>query len=146
MAYTLQAIVARSGTLPEPLLDQLKLVHLLGGVDLIPLGPVALKAYALPFLPLTDEGQQGLPGNLAELCEKLSIQGQVAYVEAEYFGGTGTQAHALYSRGKAVGAVVVSDSAINEALCHIGVEKGGAADEFDAVGLGRYRNTDGWLT
>lgn len=57
MAYTLQAIVARSGTLPEPLLDQLKLVHLFGGVDLIPLGPVALKAYALPFLPLTDEGQ-----------------------------------------------------------------------------------------
>jgi hypothetical protein len=146
MAYTLQAILARSGTLSEPLLDQLKLVRLLGGVDLIPLGRDALKAYALPFLPLTDEGHQDLPSTLAKLCERLSVQGQVAYVEAEVFGGAGTQAHALYSAGKAVGPVVVSDSAINEALRHIGVVKRGATDEFDAIGLGQHRDTDGWLT
>lgn len=146
MAYTLQAILARSGTLSEPLLGQLKLVHLLGGVDLIPLGRDALKTYALSFLPLTDEGQSDLPRTLAELCERLSVQGQVAYVEAEIFGGAGTQAHALYSAGKAVGPVVVSGAAINEALRHIGVDKGGAADGFDAIGLGQHRNTDGWLT
>lgn len=146
MAYTLQAILARSGTLSEPLPDQLKLVRLIGGVDLIPLGRDALKAYALPFLPLTDEGQQGLPSALAELCERLSVQGRVAYVEAVSFGGAGAQAHALYSAGRAAGPVVVSGSAINEALRHIGVDNSGAADEFDAIGLGQHRNTDGWLT
>ena len=146
MAYSLQAVVAKAGTLSEPLPEPLKLVRLPGGVDLIPLGLDALKAYALPVLPLTNEGLDGLPSMLAELCEKLSTQGHLAYVEAEFFGGAGTQAHALYSAGKAAGQVVVSDSAINEALRLLGVDKGGAADEFDSIGLGQHRNTDDWLT
>lgn len=146
MAYTLQAIVAGSGTLSGSLPGQLRLVRLSGGVDLIPLGRDALKAYALPFLPLTDEGQQGLPSMLVELCARLSTQGHVAYVEAEFFGGAGRQAHALFSAGKAAGQVVVSATAINEALRHLGVDKGQAADEFDAIGLGQHRNTDSWLT
>ncbi|WP_052263007.1 hypothetical protein [Chromobacterium violaceum] len=145
MAYALQAIIARSGTISEPLLEQLKIVHLSGGVDLIPIGQDAIKAHALPFLPLTDEGREGLPRKLAEFCERLSAQGLLAYVEAEFFGGTGTQAYALFSAGNRIGHVVVSDSAINEALRHLGIGKGEAFDEFNAVGLGRYQSTDDWL-
>ena len=145
MAYTLQAFVTRSGTFPAPLPGHLKIVRLSSGCEMIPLGLSACKAFALPFLPLTDGGQQSLPSQLAELCEKLSVQGRLAYVEAEFFGGAGTQAHVLYSMGKVVGPNVVSDSAINQALRYIGVQKGCCADEFDAIGLGRYRDTDAWL-
>lgn len=146
MAYTLQAIITTAGALPAPLPDSLRLVPLLGGVDMVPIGKAALKAHALPFLPLTDEGNQGLPVVIVELCERLSTGGSLAYVEAEFFGGIGAQAHALFASGKQVGPVVVSDDAINEALRHVGVQKGEAADEFDAIGLGQRRNTDDWLT
>ncbi|QIY81268.1 hypothetical protein [Chromobacterium violaceum] len=145
MAYTLQAIITRSGTLSEPLPSPLKLVHLSRGIDLIPIGRDAIKAHALPFQPLTDEGQKGLPRELTELCKRLSAQGLLAYVEAEFFGGAGTQAYALFSSGNGIGHVVVSDSAINEALRHLGVSKGETFDEFVAVGLEQYRNTDDWL-
>ncbi|PTT90684.1 hypothetical protein DBR42_05330 [Pelomonas sp. HMWF004] len=145
MAYTLQAIITRAGALSEPLPYCLRRVALPGGVDMIPIGKAALKAHAFPFLPLTDEGNEGLPSVIANLCERLSTECLLAYVEAEFFGGVGVQAHALFSAGKIFGPVVVSGVAINDALRHLGVQKGEATDEFDVVGLGQRRNTDDWL-
>lgn len=145
MAFTLQAIVAKTGALPPELPNGLRSAPLAAGVDLIPLGKDALKANGFPFLPLTDEGQQGLPASLAKLCEQLSAACSLAYIEAEYFGGVGTQAQALFSAGNSVGAVVISGTAINDALRYLGVDRGEAADEFEAAGLGLHRDTDGWL-
>ncbi|MEO6854902.1 MAG: hypothetical protein ABI410_02195 [Rhodoferax sp.] len=144
MAYTLQAIVAKSGAVSE-LPEKLELIGIGGGMDLIPLGAEALKAHNLPFCPLTDEGQECLPLALSDLCERLSARCALAYIEVEIFGGAGTQAHALFSDGKAVGPVVVSDSAVNQALRSLGVHKGASVDEFEAVGLGLQRDTDDWL-
>ena len=144
MAYTLQAIITTAGAV-DGLPASLKAVALPGGVYMIPMGTAALQAHSLPFLPLTDEGNKELPLGIAKLCEGLSAECDLAYVEAEFFGGTGAQAHALFSGGKMVGPVVVSDAAINAALRHLGVQKAEAPDEFDAVGLGRHRNADDWL-
>ena len=144
MAYTLQAIITKSDALPT-LPNKLQLVNLRGGMDLLPLGTEALKAHSLSFCPLTDEGQENLPPGMVKLCEELSAQCSLAYVEVELFGGAGTQAHAIFSAGKQVGPVVVSDSAVNQALRYLGFGKGEAFDEFEAVGLGKCRSTDDWL-
>lgn len=146
MAYTLQALVMKSGSLRAPLPGALKVVPLSAGADLIPIDASALKALGLPFLPLTDEGSAGLPIGISKLCEKLSAHGSLAYIEAEFFGGSGTQAHAIYSAGKSVGAPVVSESSINDALRYLGINKGDSLDEFEAVGLGQHRNTESWLS
>jgi hypothetical protein len=47
--------------------------------------------------------------------------------------------------GQAIFPAVVSDTAVNEALQHIGVQEGQAADKLVAAGLGLHRNTDDWL-
>jgi hypothetical protein len=146
MAYTLQALVMKSGSLCAPLPGALKVVPLSAGVDLIPFNATALKALGLPFLPLTDEGGARLPIAISKLCEKLSAHSSLAYIEAEFFGGSGTQAHAIYSAGKSIGEPVVSESSINDALRYLGISKGDSLDEFEAVGLARHRNTESWLS
>lgn len=113
---------------------------------MVPLSTEILKLYGISFCPFTDEGKEKTPPQLLKLCEGLSKHGLVAYIEAEFFGGAGAQAHALFLEGKAIGQVVVAEHAINEALRSLGVEKGVARDEFEAVGLGRHRDTDQWLT
>jgi hypothetical protein len=145
MAYTLQAVIARSGAFSGPLPQRLKIIRLIGGMDMIPLSTEALKVHDIPFCPLTDDGEKELPPQLLKLCEQLSKQCTLAYVEAEFFGGTGAQAHALFSEGEAIGQAVVSESAINDALRYLGVAKGEAHDEFEAVGLGQHRDTDEWV-
>jgi hypothetical protein len=77
-------------------------------------------------------------------CE-LSRNGLVAYLEAEFFGGTGTQAHVLFRDGHMLGIPVIAKDAINRALKAFNVPVGASHDEFAAVGLGRCRDTEDWL-
>ena len=146
MAYTLQAVIAKSGSFSGPLPQKLQVVGLRGGIDMLPLTTEALKIHSISFCPLVDEGSEEVPPQLLKLCEGLSNKCTLAYIEAEFFGGAGAQAHALFSKGKAIGQAVVSESAINEVLSYLGVTRGEAHDEFEAVGLGQHRDTDGWLT
>ncbi|MBV8659935.1 MAG: hypothetical protein JO142_19115 [Burkholderiales bacterium] len=78
MTYTLQAIIAKTDALPGALPDKLKPVPLRGGMSLIPIGTDALKTYGFAFCPLTDDGQEGLPQEISELCRQLSIDCQPA--------------------------------------------------------------------
>lgn len=66
----------------------------------------------------------------------------IAYVEAEHFGGIGTQAHALISGSDADARVIVSEDAINDGLGWLHVQACGDKDGFDTIGLGRHRETD----
>jgi hypothetical protein len=145
MAFTLQAVIAKSGSFPDPLPQKLQVVGLRCGIDMLPLTTEALMFYGIPFCPLVDEGKAEVPPKLLKLCEALSNKCTLAYIEAEFFGGAGAQARALFSEGKAIGQAVVSESAINDALRYLGVTKGEAHDEFDRVGLGQHRDTDRWL-
>lgn len=94
------------------------------------------------------------PAELQRALASSSRRGPVAYVEAEYFGGTGTQSAQVWDGGTVVlGPLVLADdespptagSPISRALRRLGVAQGNHHDEFDAVGLGRYRTTDDWL-
>jgi hypothetical protein len=97
------------------------------------------------LLPFTDEGETTTPSPLAKLCEVLSQNRTIAYIEAEIFGGSGMQASFIFSNGVQVGQPIVADDAINQALRSLGVSKGNSIDEFEAVGLGLHRDTDQWL-
>ena len=81
-----------------------------------------------------------------------SQHGPVAWVETDYFGGNGSQSAAAWVGGEAVVGPSKSgaetgppDGAINLALRCIGVTCGEGGDEFDAIGLGWYRDNEEWM-
>src|SRR3954462_15373419 len=99
MGYTLQALVGRSSGLRATCGD-LPVLALAQDVLMIPLTTaVRLACGEIPFLPLTDEGSDTIPQPLKDLCGRLSADGRLAYVEAEFFGGDGTQAMFLAEHG-----------------------------------------------
>jgi hypothetical protein len=145
MSYSIQAFVALQGTFNADSFNGLAVIRLDNGVEIIPIGSATRKLYGIPFLPLTDEGSDELPMAVLGLYSTLGSQRPVAYVEAEFFGGSGAQAHALISQSGACLGVNVSNDAINYALAWLGVQPRDGKDRFDTVGLGQHRETDDWL-
>jgi hypothetical protein len=146
MTYTLQAIVGTRAVLGSRHEDGLDYIELNGGLVMVPLISELRDSHGIPDLPLTDEADEAVvPGPLEAVCRKLSQHGLVAYLEAEFWGGQGMQAHALFRAGVALGLPVVAEDAINQALRQFGVQPGPHHDEFEAVGLGRHRDTDDWV-
>jgi hypothetical protein len=100
-----------------------------------------------------------LSAGVEALARRTSLAGGIAYLEADIFGGTGTQAMVLWRGGEVcLGPVTTEFTAtvpdpssshqwpFNQALRELGVDRGDAFDEFDALGLGRRRHTEDWLT
>lgn len=122
-------------------------------------GWVAELAQGLGFLPLTPEladelgyGPRAyeelwrLNDRAARLGARMSRGGAVAYVETDYFGGTGEQAAIVWRDGKVwSGPEKARIGPVSDALRRLGVEKGDAHDEFDAAGLARHRHNDDWV-
>ena len=61
-----------------------------------------------------------------------------ALINTNYFGGVGNQFAGTFERGKEVLPIV--EGGINQALRNIGVRARSGMDEFDTIGLGRYRS------
>ena len=155
MGYTLEAVIGGAGVLHAAVRRQPAAV-------VVPLG------HDLALVPMTDElfdavtdGTSDrfaefwkLPGGFDRELASWSSAGPVGYVEAEFFGGVGSQCAALWVAGELVlGPLFVGEgqpdapegSPISRLLAHLGVERDGHRDEFEAVGLGRHRATAGWL-
>ncbi|MEV7551527.1 hypothetical protein AB0N89_18040 [Amycolatopsis sp. NPDC089917] len=154
MGFNLQAVVATQVVLSE-LADTADEAHI------VPLGHLSL-------LPMTDElfdavteadaprlsGFWKMPGGFDRRLADCSTSGPVAYLEAEYFGGVGMQNAQVWDGGQVVlGPLHLEEnqptppggSPISQALRFLGVDKGDHHDEFDAIGLGRHRDTGDWL-
>jgi hypothetical protein len=126
-------------------------------------------AQGFGLVPITDEafdrvgGGEGEDGEvlgepfwflsraIEAICVQASAKGALAYLEAELFGGAGMQAAVVWSGGRVDLDPVATDEsgrlaegAFNVTLRHLGVTRGAAIDEFSALGLGRYRETDDW--
>lgn len=145
MSYSLQAIVGASDMMEICRSDGLACVALTDRLAMVPLNLALRERFDIPALPLTDEDEKpALPESLAALCSKLSKDRTVAYLEAQFFGGAGLQAHILFREGAMIGKPVVAVDAINQALRQFGVHAGPDVDEFDVVGLGRHRHTHRW--
>ena len=91
------------------------------------------------------------------LARKVSRAGPIAYLEADMFGGTGSQAAVAWRDGEVWLEPVATEFgwpppdpaanwqwAFNLALRELGVDRGEGLDEFDAVSLGRHRHTEDW--
>jgi len=94
------------------------------------------------------------PAGFGRALAACSAGGPVTYVEADYFGGSGTQSAQVWDGGQVVlgplhlatrKPIPAEGSPISRALRRLGVVKGEHFDEFDAAGLGRHRETGGWL-
>ena len=126
--------------------------------------PAPLEANGLGFLPLRqdEKNPDGLlgPGNddpeetvsLIYLTDKLrtrlaewSETKPILYIETHYAAGPGVQGAALYQSGKcAFERCSASVGPISEALRKLGVHRENHFDEYDAAGLGQFRNNDDW--
>lgn len=138
--YCLQAVVVTESARAE-------LLASVEGARLVPLG------YHLSLMPLPETLPEA--GEFRIALAACSEHGAVAYVEAEYFGGVGTQSAQVWDRGETVlgplhlaedEPALAAGSPISQALRRLGVAKGDHFDEFDAVGLGRHRHTGDWLS
>ena len=145
MSYTIQAIIARNDIKQEVEEIQLPFVDMPFSMILIPLPFEYVSENEIPFLPLTDEGSSSIGEKLANICLSLSNNSKIAYIEAEFFGGEGTQACSLYENGIEVDNPIISSKAINYALQWLGVKSDRDRDEFDLFGLGAHRNTEDWI-
>jgi len=149
MAYTLEALVGRNEFNQEILLrfPSGKLVSLHGDVWLIPLTGNLIselsKVTEVGEVQLLPELQSASAGAIL-LTQRLSQNGKVAYLEAEFFGGVGGQASAGWQNGELIFQPRQAVNAINQALQWLGVLRDQEHDEFDMIGLGRHRNTEAW--
>jgi hypothetical protein len=141
MAFTLQALIGDIADVMSIAPDGVPVVALPQSKALLPLIERMREERAIPFLPLTDEGVGEVPKAIEELAARAK---KVAYVEAEFFGGDGTQAAAIWEEGRLVFGPIVADDAINQGLRQLGIAKQGAFDEFAALNLGRHRDTEDW--
>ena len=112
---------------------------------MIPITSALRAAAGIPFLPLTEGGEKTMPHSLIARCKKIALPGEVLYLEAEYFGGVGTQAYAVINGGELVAGPIVGADAINSALAFFGVNVSEDQDRFGVVGLDKYRDTDPWV-
>jgi hypothetical protein len=82
-----------------------------------------------------------------KLLSSLSKGTAFAYVETRYFGGTGGQGSALFQDGRLSAPPAYQPThateltwPINAALSKLGVQRDGAYDEFEAIGLNLHRS------
>ena len=150
MGHTVQAFIAKA----EVLRDAARGVE---AAHVIPVGQgFALLLNTDEFYDEVGKGVGGveslyqefyrLSSRLAGLGAECSTRGPVAYIETEYWAGEGEQAALLWERGEIVyGPVKAALGPINDVLRRMGVERGDHHDEFDAVGLGLYRDNEDWI-
>jgi hypothetical protein len=156
VSYVLQCVIAPARALvPCQAFVNAVIADLGRGLSLVPMTP-----------GLFDEVRGGdngdpqfasaqlFPPRFEAVLADWSLIEPVAYVEAEYFGGVGSQFAAVWRRGALVlGPLVLAEdeprpaagmSPISQALRQLGVSAGGHYDEFDAIGLGRHRDLEDW--
>ena len=158
MGYVLAAFIASEAVLRQEMsaLEHSYVASLPQGLGLVPVTDQFFDEVSLDDPERTDDTYPQftyLSSNLEKLALRISVLSPVAYVEADYFGGVGGQLSIVWQDSKVVlkpveerniDRVLISQGAINAALRILGVEHGSYHDEFDALRLGRHRDTDDW--
>lgn len=100
-----------------------------------------------------------LSSSVEELLKSKSHNSKVAYIETEYFGGTGVQSSILFEdqkikigplrtetiwdeRSNSYQQIPEGKGAINQILEQLGVSTLNKNDEFDSLGLGNFRSNE----
>jgi hypothetical protein len=77
-----------------------------------------------------------------------SLLGSIAYVEADYSGGTGAQSAIMLNKEHVILDIRAENSeygAINHVFKEFGVTRKPGLDEWDTAGMVRHRHTEDWL-
>lgn len=149
MGHCLQAIVAELKVADSicARFPELARVESSVGFSIIPIDSHFIDSVSQPGPPpVSDEEFMLLTGGFCEFLKQLSQLGSIAYIETEYFGGTGGQGAAVYDQGAEVKAPKWSAAGeINTALALVGVPKSWFIDRFATIGLRAYRSNDDLL-
>lgn len=84
----------------------------------------------------------GWDGAVSRFLREGSRLSPLGYIETDYFGGHGTQAGVLADSGAVVFGPEEGEGTIDHILERLGVAPSPGTDEFDTLGLGRYRRMD----
>ena len=147
MSYVLQAILAKEEIIAR-LCTELKAGKTIGleqGFAMIPvdakladiIDPAKDSESIDDFIMLTDTLEKTLLEGLKEA--------KFAYLESEFFGGSGGHQGIVWEAGKRILKVSESYTGANRILQKLGVNRTSQLDEFDCLGLGRHRSVDDWL-
>ncbi|MFE3877219.1 hypothetical protein ACFXPX_22865 [Kitasatospora sp. NPDC059146] len=164
MSYELQALIGMLEllTVAAAEVPAARVVPLAQGLALIPVTPAVLSALQGDAAVSRSVGGAGSGGagfggysdGFELRLAAWSKAGPIVRVEAEYFGGGGTQRAVGWFDGRVVLGPLASGefepapaegTPISRALRWLGGSVApGRADEFDSVGLGAHRSTAGW--
>ncbi|WP_124541583.1 hypothetical protein [Piscinibacter terrae] len=148
MGHTVTGLVAKLEAL-ELFARQRSLrspVPLALGLGLLPLRVDDIDSILGPPLSSYPEGFNNLSQQLLLKLSDASAGCTLVYFETEYFGGIGSQGAAAFRDGALIfGPQAGEFGPINQALTLLGVHVAAPAqDEFETVGLHRYRRTEDW--
>lgn len=122
-------------------------IPLVQGLALLPLRDSDLDS----FVPLPVSGEVAgftyLSDQFKSILVENSADEPLMYFEAEYFGGTGSQAAIVFHKhAPSYGPECSNIGPINQALQFLGVKiEAGSRDEFETVGLHIHRSTEDWI-
>lgn len=138
MGYTLAAVIAPAGPLSEAVAD-LPPAHVVTLEQGMALVPVTDELHDLVPGPHLSEDFVFLAGWLQESLARWSARASFAYVEVDYFGGTGGQRAAVGSRSRLSLGPLLTDSGdpgqgspLSRALRLLGVPAEGHPDELSS--------------
>ena len=117
------------------------------GLAILALLDTDLASFLSPPLTERPDGFNYLSRQLLEELQGASRGASLMYFETEYFGGDGVQGAVVLVDGTATfGPASAESGPINHALALLGVTVvPPARDEFETIGLDRYRRTEDWL-
>ena len=102
-------------------------------------GDIVEGVRAMDLEHVTPEEVLWAVSSLVDALGRLALRAPVVIAMTEYFGGAGGQAALVVQQDSAIEGPFVGNDAINRALRIAGVRAGDARDEFEAVGLHRWR-------
>jgi hypothetical protein len=147
MGHSVQLVVGRNDAVARFLRDWpgTRAIALLGEWQAIPVEDGLGEAIAArwPEAKRPEQLDMSPPGMSEALAAATSGSGGLAYVETDYWGGSGGQSAMAWLDGREVLAPARATGAagpINSALRAIGVKRSEEADEFDTIGLGLRRS------
>lgn len=147
MSHALEALVGQTHAVAEfaSRWVRARVVGLPQNFALVPLS-VALREDIEELVGTDKQGRflafAALSDAVAEAVAEASSAGALAHIETEYFGGVGEQRAVVWEQGRVTLGPLEDEHAVNAALRRLGVWTDGTADEFDTLGLSRFRDTE----
>lgn len=147
MGYVLYAFIGKKEVLIklQGKYSQVKICNLQQNISLIPMTG-ELYDEINNFISSDDINSFAyLTTNVEKEVLQVIEDSPLAYIEAEYFGSNGGQRGIIWKENQRHSILSYSHEAINKVLQFLGVSAQKRRDEFDTIGLGRFREMEEWI-